>query len=241
MTDVDQETALPSWPVGADGAYVAARRALASAEQDLRDQLERVAAARRRLPPGPLLADYRLAEGPADLARPGPARSVRLRDLFEEHETLFVYHLMFAPDAAEACPMCSLWVDGFHGVLPHLRRHTAVAVVAKAPLPRLRAWARRRGWTGLRILSSHGTSFNADLRAEHPDGTQRPMVSVLRAEGNRVRHLYSAPASFPDGGERGIDLLSPVWNVLDLLPQGRGDWYAGNDYVPGPAASPAPA
>lgn len=217
MTDVDQETELPSWPVGADAAYVAARRSLASAEQDLRDRLERVAAARRRLPPGPLLPDYRLTEGPADLEQPGPARSVRLRDLFEEHDTLFVYHLMYAPDAAEACPMCSLWVDGFHGVLPHLRRHTAVAVVAKAPLPRLRSWARRRGWT--------------DLRAEHPDGTQRPMASVLRAEGDRVRHFYSAPASFPDGGERGIDLLSPVWSVLDLLPRGRGDWYAGNDYV----------
>jgi len=26
------------------------------------------------------------------------------------------------------------------------------------------------------------------------------------------------------GKIRGIDLLSPVWNVLDLLPAGRGDW-----------------
>ena len=23
---------------------------------------------------------------------------------------------------------------------------------------------------------------------------------------------------------RGIDLLSPVWNLLDLTPKGRGDW-----------------
>ena len=30
----------------------------------------------------------------------------------------------------------------------------------------------------------------------------------------------------PDIPERGIDLLSPVWNVLDLTPEGRGDWYA---------------
>jgi predicted dithiol-disulfide oxidoreductase (DUF899 family) len=26
------------------------------------------------------------------------------------------------------------------------------------------------------------------------------------------------------GEYRGIDLLSPVWHVLDLLPSGRGDW-----------------
>ena len=30
--------------------------------------------------------------------------------------------------------------------------------------------------------------------------------------------------------ERGIDLLSPIWNLLDLTPQGRGGWYAGLDY-----------
>ena len=34
--------------------------------------------------------------------------------LFDGHETLMVYHLMFHPDAAEACPMCSMWVDGFN-------------------------------------------------------------------------------------------------------------------------------
>jgi len=25
---------------------------------------------------------------------------------------------------------------------------------------------------------------------------------------------------------QGIDLLRPVWHLLDLTPQGRGDWYA---------------
>jgi predicted dithiol-disulfide oxidoreductase (DUF899 family) len=30
--------------------------------------------------------------------------------------------------------------------------------------------------------------------------------------------------------ERGLDLLCPVYNILDLTPQGRGDWYAGLDY-----------
>ena len=31
--------------------------------------------------------------------------------------------------------------------------------------------------------------------------------------------------------ERGLDLLPPVCNVLDLT-QGRGDWYASLDYSP---------
>ena len=38
--------------------------------------------------------------------------------------------------------MCSLWVDGLHGVAHHLVRHAGFAVVAKAPLPKLLAWAR---------------------------------------------------------------------------------------------------
>jgi predicted dithiol-disulfide oxidoreductase (DUF899 family) len=29
---------------------------------------------------------------------------------------------------------------------------------------------------------------------------------------------------------RGIDALSPVWNLLDLTPAGRPDWWPGNDY-----------
>ena len=29
---------------------------------------------------------------------------------------------------------------------------------------------------------------------------------------------------------RGMDLLSPVWNFLDLTPAGRGDWFPGLSY-----------
>jgi predicted dithiol-disulfide oxidoreductase (DUF899 family) len=222
---------LPMWPVGASAEYVEARMQLARAERDLRDRIEEVAQARRAMPAGALLPDYRFEEGPDDLGLAGPTRNPSLLELFGDRETLFVYHLMFHPDDDAACPMCSMWVDGFHGVAHHLARHTAVAVIAKAPLPALRDWARRRGWDGLRILSSGGTGFNADLGAEHPDGAQRPMASVLVREQDQVRHFYSLPANFLDGAQRGIDLLNPVWNVLDLLPGGRGEWYAGNDYA----------
>jgi len=34
----------------------------------------------------------------------------------------------------------------------------------------------------------------------------------------------------PDVRERGVDLLSPVYNVFDLTPEGRGDWYASLNY-----------
>jgi predicted dithiol-disulfide oxidoreductase (DUF899 family) len=224
MTSADTSSP-PMWPAGSDPRYIAARIRLGEAERRLSEEVERVAALRRALPPGPLLPDYEL--------RDGEGTAVRLSSLFGTQPTLVVYHLMFHPDAEHACPMCSMWVDGFQGVAAHLRQRTAFAVVAKAPPAKLRAWARLRGWTDLRLLSSHGTTFNADMHAEGPDGAQRPMISVLVRDAGRVRHFYSQPANFLDGSERGIDQLSPVWNVLDLLPQGRGDWYAENDYVPG--------
>ncbi|WP_020666138.1 DUF899 family protein [Amycolatopsis nigrescens] len=220
----------PMWPDGASEEYRTARRALVEAEAAVRDQLEAVAAQRRALPPGPVLPDYRFTEGPADLAADEPAGPVSLAGLFGDHDELVVYHLMFHPDDDAACPMCSMWVDGLHGVSHHLTRRAALAVVAKAPIGKLRAWGRHRGWQGLRLVSAYDTSFTTDLGVEGPRGGQFPAVSVFTRRGDQVRHSYTQSADFPDRAQRGIDLLSPVWNVWDLLPSGRGEWLPDNTY-----------
>ena len=52
-----------------------------------------------------------------------------------------------------------------------------------------------------------------------------------RGSGGTVRHVYSNWAQLADDRrERGIDLLSPVWHLLDLTPAGRDDWYPSLDY-----------
>jgi predicted dithiol-disulfide oxidoreductase (DUF899 family) len=218
-------TDLMLWPPGASDAYVSARQDLLARERELRDQLERLAEARRALPAGAVLPDYVLDEG--------EQRRTHLADLFDGHDTLVIYHMMFQPGDDEACAMCSMWVDGFDGVSVHLAQRASFAVVAKAPIDDIRAWAKRRGWTRVRLLSSYLSTFNADLGVEDPDGSQRPAISVfLREEGGTVRHAYTMQAGFSSTEQdRGIDLLSPVWQVLDLLPQGRNGWWAGNDYV----------
>jgi len=226
-----EQTAIRLWPEDADPEYVRARSQLVSAERRLKDAIEEVARARRGLGPGTPLPEYVFDEGPRDLAAAEPTTRPTLADLFGPHDTLLTYHLMYAADAAQACPMCSMWVDGWHGVSHHLARHAGLAVIAKAPLPRLRAWGRQRGWHGLRLVSSSGNTFNSDLNMEN-EGGQRPGVSVFTREGSLVRHWYSAQASFSqDEPERGIDLLCVTWSLLDLLPQGRRDWYASNDYA----------
>jgi predicted dithiol-disulfide oxidoreductase (DUF899 family) len=231
MTEAVQDEMVPMWPVGTPQSYIDARVELAKAERALRDQVEELAAARRRLPDGALMRDYELTEGPIDLGLDEPVGITRLSELFGEQDKLVIYHLMYHPDDDEACPMCSLWVDGFHGISRHLSQHAAFAVVGKAPLAKLRDWARRRGWDGLRILSSQDTSFNEDLRAESASGDQRPMVSVFTRAGSQVRHFYTLPANYLDDTQRGFDILSPLWNLLDLMPDGRGEWYAENGYA----------
>lgn len=209
-------------------AYAKARAALLDEERRLRDRVEEVAALRRKLPPGPLVGDYVFREGPPDLGRndPGDHFDTPLADLFGDPEKpLVLMHFMYAPGDDAPCPMCSMWADGYSAVAGHIARRANFAVVAKAPVGAFRERARERGWTGLRLLSSGGTTFNADFGMETADGAQIPGVSVLvREPGGGVRLFHSKSAMFGDGEYRGMDLLSPVWNYFDLLPDGRGDW-----------------
>jgi predicted dithiol-disulfide oxidoreductase (DUF899 family) len=216
--------------------YRARRRALLDAEFDLREHAETVAAQRRALPPGPLVGPYSLTEGPAELADElDTAHTVDLPDLLEPaHDTLAVYHMMFWSDAG--CPVCSMWIDGLDGVAAHVAQHLSFAVLAPAPLPQLRQWGRRRGWRRIRLVSTDHTSLGRDFGVDDGHGDQMPAVSVFTratdpASGEqRLRHRYTAQATLPGNHGRGIDALSPVWNLLDLTPAGRPDWWPGNDY-----------
>src|SRR5262249_14983335 len=157
---------------GESDDYRRLRNELLAAEIALRDQRERVAALRRQLPPGaPVPEDYVFHEGPRDLADESPAvREVRLSELFAPgKDELIVIHFMFAAGAERACPMCTMWADGYDAVAPHVGDRVNFALVGKADLAKLRAWGRGRGWRHLRVLSSHDNRFNHDLHAEEED------------------------------------------------------------------------
>jgi predicted dithiol-disulfide oxidoreductase (DUF899 family) len=60
--------------------------------------------------------------------------------------------------------------------------------------------------------------------------TLRPArKKCFRAIGG-MKHFYSSTAIMKNKINRGIDLLSPVWNIFDLTPEGRGDWNAKLNY-----------
>ena len=214
--------------------YVKRREELRQAEVGLMRQRERVAALRRQLPPGTLVQDYEFLEGPRDLADGDePVRSVRLSELFTAPDrALVVQHVMYGKLQSTPCPMCTMWVDGLNAAVRHVQQNADYVVAAAADPPALRAHARARGWDSVRLLSCGDNSFQYDFGAEDEAGSQDSSISVFTLDpGGSPRHFYTChPQMSDDVFERGIDLLSPVWHLLDLTPTGRGEWYAELEY-----------
>jgi len=225
-------TPFTNLPESAD--YTAGREKLRLAEIELMQHREAVAAMRRALPPGPTVPDYVFAEGPGELeAGDEPVRMVSLSQLFSAPDRpLIIYHFMYGKRQTSPCPMCTLWIDGFNGIAHHIAQNIDFAVVAAADLSTLRAHARARGWDNLRLLSAGETTFKADHGSEDEEGNQESTISVYTrdADGSVRLSYVGRPPMSDEIRERGIDLLAPVWHLLDLTPAGRGDWYAGLDY-----------
>lgn len=213
---------------GDSADYREARDELLQAELDLRARLETVAGLRRKLPLGGRLAqDYEFEE--VDAA--GAARTVRFSELFAPgKDSLILYNFMYGPDWEKPCPMCTSVLDGFNGNAVYVSDRVNLAVVAKAPIGKLRAWGDERGWSRLRLLSSEKNSFKNDYHAEFPsdDGDQHPLLQVFVRRGGAIHHFWSSEVLYAkvDGQPRHVDLMWPLWNLLDLTPEGRGtDWY----------------
>jgi predicted dithiol-disulfide oxidoreductase (DUF899 family) len=207
--------------------YRTARDALMQAETELTRRIEEVAAQRRQLPTGgEVPEDYVFTERPAGASADGPPRQVRLSELFGEHDTLLLYSFMFSSDMSRACRMCTSLLDGLDGAAPDLAQRAGFAVVAQSPIDRLVSYARERGWVNLRLVSSAGTTYNRDYHGENED-EQLSRINVFTRRGGVIRHLYATeqtPAA-PGWDDRHVDLIWPLWNLLDLTPEGRGrDW-----------------
>ena len=214
--------------------YLAQREELRLAEIELMKQRERCAELRRALPKGATIPDYEFLEGPASLDQGDePVRKVRLSELFTAPDrSLVIYQMMFGKKQTSPCPMCTAWIDSWNGVAHHLAQNIDVAVVAAADPLSLRAFARTRGWDKMRLLSAGESTFKYDLGSEDEQGNQDSTISVFtRASDGTLRHFYSVhPRLAEDIEQRGIDEWNPIWNVLDLTPQGRGDFMASLEY-----------
>lgn len=214
---------------GESADYRRARTALLAEEIALRRQIQRVAAQRRTLPPGPVAKDYRFLDE--------QDQEIGLADLFGRHDTLFTYFWMYGPQRARPCPMCTSFVGSLDIPAPDIQQRLALAIVGRSPVARQLAVARERGWRNLNFYQTVGDDFPRDYGALNGDD-EGAAVLVWKRDGDAVRLFWAA-----EGGSETVDPgfdphlapdPTPLWNILDWTPAGRGsDWYPSLDYAEG--------
>ena len=222
---------------GESAEYRRARDQLLDDEIELRRAMERVAVARRALPPGGTV--------PEDYEFVGADGRVRLSGLFGGHTSLAIYHWMFPrhagddrpappsgplatwPLEATPCPSCTALLDQLDGTAAHVAQNLGLVVVAGVPFARMAVVAEDRGWRNLRLVSSAGNTFRRDYHGDGEHGPD-PMLNVFtRAGDGTVRHSWSSELLFaptdPGQDPRHVGTLEPLWNLFDLTPEGRPD------------------
>lgn len=175
---------------------------LAQAYGELMRSREKIAQLQRQLPQ-PTVQDYAFA-GPNDTR-------VTLSRLFGGKEDLIIIHNM-----GTSCTYCTMWADGFNGVLPHLQDRAAFVVISPDDPKTQEKFAQQRGWR-FSMVSSKGTTFRNDMGFQSDEGVL-PGVSVFHknADGT-ITHTSHAP--FGPG-----DDYCSVWHLFDLLPAGSNGW-----------------
>lgn len=223
-------------------AYREARDALLRSEIALRRQMEAVAEELRALPPGGEVSeDYVFDRIGAD----GRAETVSLSALFSGGDTLMLYHYMFprhskddrpgpaqgafadAPVKDGPCPSCTALIDMWEGAMPHFEGLGGnLAIVARAPIDQVAAFARDRGWKHARLLSAAGNSFRRDYGGDGADGEPVPIMTVFRRDAHGTIRLHWASElvfepSDPGQDMRHLGTVEPLWTLFDLTPGGR--------------------
>jgi predicted dithiol-disulfide oxidoreductase (DUF899 family) len=206
--------------------WLAARIELLKKEKELTRLRDEQSRRRRELPWVKVEKDYVFDT---------PEGKRRLSELFDGRSQLIVYHFMFGPDWAEGCPSCSFVADHIDGALVHLAaRDVTLAMVSRAPLPKIEAFKQRMGWR-FKWVSSFGNDFNFDFhvsftkdekangkvyynfgKQEFPSN-EAPGISVFyKGPNGDIFHTYSAYA-------RGLEPLVGTYTLLDLVPKGRDE------------------
>ena len=206
--DHDRAPAMP--PVVSAEDWQKAREELLVDEKELTRALDRLAAKRRRLPAVRVETSYTFE---------GPAGPTTLLDLFAGRHQLAVYQFMdVGPDAF--CPGCTGFTNNIADLPTLAREGVAWATVSDMPLQQITGYWAEKGWD-VPFYSSRGTTFSADCGAGGGF-----LLSLFLRDGDDVYRTYST-------GQRGVDRLLFVNNVLDLAAYGRQeDWEDSPDGWP---------
>jgi len=222
----ESQTNLPN--IVSRDEWLAARKELLAKEKEATRARDTLRAERQALPMVEIEKEYTFE---------GPDGEASLLDLFKERRQLIVQHFMFDPSWDDGCPSCTYALEDL-GHLPHLHEKDAsFAVISRAPLTKIEAYRRRKGWT-VPWYSSFGSDFNYGFRVTMGETVapvqynyrdkaeleqagmswfargEQPGYSVFLRDGDRIFHTYSTFA-------RGVELLNPTTQFPDLTPPGR--------------------
>jgi len=137
---------------------------------------------------------------------------MKLSEFFGASDELIVIHNM-----GKGCAYCTLWADGFNGVLRHFENRAGFVVVSPDDWQTQRDFADSRGWK-FRMASGKGSSFTRDLGFETPDGKCMPGFSTFE-KGKDGKMYRTASDEFGPG-----DYYCGIWHMFDLLPKGANRW-----------------
>jgi len=133
---------------------------------------------------------------------------VRLSELFAGQDKLLVIHNM-----GQACRYCTLWADGFNGLLPHLESAMSVVLASKDDPGTQRDFARSRGWA-FRLVSHGGGDYMREQSVMEGAGNM-PGAVVYERRGDDILRLNSCV--FGPG-----DIYCAMWPLLGLA--GLAEW-----------------
>ncbi|MGI9288093.1 MAG: DUF899 family protein [Pseudomonadales bacterium] len=151
-----------------------------------------------------------------DYAFTGQAGGVRLAELFGDKTDLIVIHNMGA-----SCSYCTLWADGFNGVVPHLEDRAAFVVISPDAPEAQAKFAESRGWK-FKMLSHQGTSFAEDMGYKSEQGFE-PGISVFQKRDGKVVRVSDRPMGPGDD-------FCAIWHMFDLIPEGANGWQPQYNY-----------
>jgi predicted dithiol-disulfide oxidoreductase (DUF899 family) len=158
----------------------------------------------RRQRPREEIRDYQLLDS--------EGREAPLSSLFGDQSRLILVHNM-----GRHCSYCTMWADGFTGLLPHLESRAAFAVTSPDLPDAQKELVQSRGWN-FPVYSTQGTSFVADMGFDDEQEGLMPGVSVFTKETDGKMYRVSR-AEFGPG-----DNFCAVWHFFDLLPEGIDGW-----------------
>lgn len=203
--------------------YRSSRNQLLDAEVRLRTEIEAVAEQRRQLPLGGRLKEDYCFER---IGEAGNVESVSFNDLFGEHDSLLLYTMMFGATWDAPCPSCTSIVDSINSNSLAVEETSAIATVAAASPQQVKEWSERRGWR-MNVVSGQNSSYILDYAGfETDDPGVVSVMNVFKKTPDGIFHFWASELlsrPMESGHPRHADMFWPMWNLLDMTPQGRGD------------------